>query len=104
MSKQISNGIDQLVKNTNSYNKQIELHEKSWAVLRNKLNSILLSTNAIKRDELIRLCQAIDAKGYNERYQYILENWGINYAEKSKPILHQLETVEHEIAKRKANG
>lgn len=98
----ISTGIEQLVgaRSTPS-EKQLEQHERAWRDLRNKLDSMLIGTNVIKADVVRKQCQELDGLDQEGRYNHILAYWGKQYAERSRPLLHQLESVEREIARLK---
>lgn len=96
----ISTGIEQLVgEKLSPTQKQIEQHEKAWRDLRNKLDSMLICTNVVKGDTIRKNCQELDKLDSDGRYKHIVQYWGVQYAEKSKPMLHQLESLEREIAK-----
>ena len=78
--------------------KQDESFGRSWRDLRNKMDSLLLSTNVMKTDEAKRACLQLDGMTMQERQDYIRERWGPAYVEKVMPILQQLETLEKHIA------
>jgi len=79
--------------------KQDESSGQQWRSLRNKMDSILLSTNVMKTDEAKRACLQLDGMTIKERQDYIKEKWGPAYIEKVIPILQQLETLENFISK-----
>jgi len=99
----ISTGIEQLVgaRSTPS-EKQIEQHERAWRDIRNKLDSMLIGTNVIKGDTVRKQCQELDSLDQEGRYNHIVARWGKQYAERSRPLLHQLDSVEREIARFKS--
>lgn len=96
-------GVDQIAKsNTLGSLSQIAMHEKAWRDIRNKLDSLLIGTNVLKGDVARKHCQALDSMTQEDRNIHILTNWGPIYAERSKPLLHQLDILEREIAKLKS--
>ncbi len=100
MSKSISNGIEQLVgERSTPTQKQLDQHEKAWRALRNRLDSILVGTNVIKGDDIRARCHSLDGLGQSDRYNHILAHWGKLYADRSTPILQQLDVLEKEISK-----
>lgn len=104
MPKNISTGIDQLVgERSTPTEKQLEQHEKAWRDLRNKLDSMLIGTNVIKGDAVRKQCQDLDSLDQESRYNHIVAHWGKQYAERARPLLHQLESLEREIAKLRAD-
>lgn len=101
--KAIQSGVDKIAKsNTLSSLTNVEMHEKAWRDIRNKLDSMLLTTNVIKGDLARKHCQALDGMGYQDRLNHIMGNWGPIYAERTKALLHQLEILEKEISKLKS--
>lgn len=100
MPKNISTGIEQLVgKRSTPAQKQLEQHERSWRDLRNKLDSLLIGTNVIKGDEIRKQCQELDSLDQAGRYNHINSIWGKLYADRSLPLLNQLESLEKEITR-----
>lgn len=71
--------------------------EKAWRDIRNKLDSILIGTNVLKGDEARKKCQLIDTLKTDERIAHIQSNWGSNYVERSRPLIHQLDVLEKVI-------
>ena len=78
--------------------KQDESSGHQWRSLRNKMDSLLLSTNVMKSDDAKRACLQLDGMTTQQRQDYIREKWGPAYVEKVMPILQQLETLEKHIA------
>lgn len=95
MSKNIKNGIEQLVAKSS----QNEQFNRSWRDLRNKLDSSLMLTNVLKGDAVRKLCLQLDGLSKPERFKLIQDNWGVQQAEKSRTLLEQLDILEKEIAK-----
>lgn len=79
-----------------------EKHEEglaaTWRDLRNKLDSMLLSTNILKTNECKRACAVLDSMTTEERSEHISQTWGPLYLEKAQPILIQLESVERQAS------
>jgi len=70
-----------------------------WQLMRNKLDSLLLSTHTLKTDEVRRFTLQIDSMDYEQRRTFINANWGSVCLERCVPILIQLEALEKHIAK-----
>ncbi len=96
MAKNISSGIERLLKKDSA---QEDQHAKQWQQLRNRLDSILLSTNVLKSDEVRQRCLKLDDMNFEQRRAYIQDNWGELYLEKTMPLLQQLETLEQFLYK-----
>ena len=100
--KGINSGVEKLAgERITSIEKQLNQHEKAWRDLRNKLDSLLIGTNVIKGDVVRKQCQDLNLMNTENRYNHIISQWGIQYAEKARPLLHQLEILEREMAKLK---
>lgn len=70
--------------------------KKQWEDTKSKLDTFLVSTHLLSVDELRNLClQLNDSKS---RFEFISQHWGRIYADKSQPILLQLELLERELA------
>lgn len=103
-SKAINSGVEKIANNnTLASLNAIEMAQKSWRDLRNKLDSILLSTNVVKGDEARKRCLALDTMVLDERISHIKTNWGSSYAERTLPLIHQLEVLEKQINKLKTD-
>lgn len=101
--KGMSSGVQQIAgAKTAPASKQIELCEKSWRDLRNKLDSMLIGNNIIKGDHARKMCQELDLLSTDERLAHITKNWGPNFANKANTLLPQLEVLEKEIARLKS--
>jgi hypothetical protein len=70
-----------------------------WRDLRNKLDTLLLSTNTMKSNDVRQLCHALDGMNLDERRAHITANWGPLYLDRCEPILMQLQAAETNIAK-----
>lgn len=92
MSRSIANGVDKLLKSEKD--NRTETLSAGWKELRNKLDIMLLSNNVMKTNETTKACKAIDQMTHDERINYIAGTWGPLYAEKSMPILLQLQHIE----------
>lgn len=104
MSKSIQVGIDKLVKKIDDTAAQTQLYTKAWRDIKNKIDSMLIASpcdskghHVIKGDVVRQKCQVLDTMNYDQRYKHILSNWGSLYAEKTKPLLLQLSTIENQI-------
>jgi len=67
---------------------------EAWRALRNKLDSILLSGNALKSSEVQQLCAKLDGMTYDQRREHIVGHWGPQFLDRSLPLLHQLQVLE----------
>jgi hypothetical protein len=100
MAKGISNGIDRMVSQRKSDNQRhTEQLAKQWKELRNRLDTVLMTNNVLKGNDLRQRCLAMDQMTFLERQAHITEHWGPMYLNKVLPILQQLETLEAIIAK-----
>lgn len=95
-SKNVNLGIEKLVERKAGVD---DLLEKSWRDLRNKLDSLLIGNNVLKSGEIRKLCQQLDGMTTEERSSHITAYWGSLYAEKSMPLLLQIESVEKTLDK-----
>jgi len=95
MAKEISTGIDNIVQHLSD--KQEEQSQMQWRDIRNKIDSLLLSTNIIKSDEARKRCLELDTMEPEEREIYVQQNWGPNYLERISPLLHQLKILEKRL-------
>lgn len=98
MAKQISTGIEKIAQNISE--KEKEQSHKQWREFRNKIDSILLSGNQWKTDEVRVKCLKLDSMNLTERAEFITTTWGINYYNKVQPLLIQLSKIEESIATR----
>lgn len=96
MAKNISTGVDKIIDQMNK--KQNELHQLQWRDIRNKIDSILLSTNILKTDEARKACINIDNMSHEQRQQFISERWGPAYLNKISHLLHQLAILENHLS------
>ena len=103
-SRAINSGVDKIVaSNTLASLSSTEMYERSWRDLRNKLDSLLIGTNVLKGDAARKNCQLLDGMTTDERISHITLNWGQNYTERARPLIHQLEVVENEIKRIKTS-
>jgi len=70
-----------------------------WRELKHKLDSILLTTNVMKTNDIRENCASLDDMNIDERSAHISGLWGPIYLQKCQPILFQLRTLEQHIAK-----
>lgn len=89
----IGNGVERVIEALKS--QQSKEITESWRALRNRLDSMLISTNVLKTNETLSACRAMDNMSTAEREQHILKNWGPAYLERAKPILIQLQILEN---------
>jgi hypothetical protein len=102
MAKSIEDGVSkiaQLLKDNSSIDEQ-QLH--SWRDLRNKIDSLLLSTNVLTTNEAKQRCLEIDTMENEKRREFIATNWGPLYLQKVEPLLHQLNVLEIQIIREQA--
>ncbi len=97
-SKNVNLGIEKLVERKADVD---DLLLKSWRDLRNKLDSLLIGNNVLKSGEIRKLCQQLDGMTTEDRNNHITTYWGSLYAEKSMPLLLQIESVEKTLHKLK---
>jgi hypothetical protein len=69
-----------------------------WRELRNKLDTLLLSTNVMKTNEIRQECLKLDTMDTEQRRVHIKQRWGPVYLERAEPMLIQLEALEKHIA------
>lgn len=98
--KNIATGIDKIIGQRTDA-KNIEVYERTWRDLRNKIDSLLLGSKVLKADLVRVKCQALDQLDQQGRYDHIMKNWGPQYATKILPLLQQLNTVEQQLNKLK---
>lgn len=77
--------------------KQEEQQSQQWRCLRNKLDSLLLSTRALKTDDARKLCQQLDMMSSQDRSEHIYKYWGPTTLNKVSAILQQLDSIESNI-------
>lgn len=68
-----------------------------WRELRNKLDTLLLSTNAMKTNEIRQECLKLDTMNTEQRRTHIRQRWGPVCLERAEPMLMQLEALEKNI-------
>lgn len=98
MTKHISTGIEKIAKHISE--KEKEQSHKQWREFRNKIDSILLSGNQWKTDEVRAKCLMLDSMNQAQRAEFITTTWGINYYNRVQPLLVQLSKIEESIATR----
>lgn len=96
MAKDISNGVEKTLEVLNR--RQTDELNASWRSIRNRLDSMLMSTNVLKTNDAMQSCRALDTMSTEERQNHIQGNWGPMYLDKARPILIQLEMLEKKIA------
>lgn len=97
MAKNIQDGVEQI--KTHLQENQDDQRLRAWRDLRNKVDSLLLSTNVFKSDEAKRQCLELDTMNGDERKEHISKFWGPAYLLKTEPLLHQLTVLETAMAK-----
>jgi hypothetical protein len=68
-----------------------------WREIRDKINSILLSSKAMTIDKARSLCTSMDTSEDETRRRIIKESWGPLYLHKCAPLLYQLNMLEKHI-------
>lgn len=95
-SRNMQNGVEKvaelLARNTD------EASARQWRDLRNKIDSILLSTTAFKTDDVRTACHKIDDMPAEQRADYIKEKWGPICYSKIEPLLLQLQFLENRMS------
>jgi len=93
--RNMQNGVekiaDSLSRNTN------ESLSTQWRDLRNKIDSILLSTTTFKTDEVRKACREIDDMPAEKRASFITTKWGPVCCHKVEPMLIQLQLLENKM-------
>lgn len=93
--RNMQNGVekiaDSLTKNTT------ESLSSQWRDMRNKIDSILLSTTTFKTDEVRKACREIDDMPAEKRSAYIAAKWGLICCQKVEPMLLQLQLLENKM-------
>jgi len=93
--KSIQTGVDKI---TEALNKSTsESLTSQWRNIRNKIDSLLLSTTVLKTDEVRKACQEIDSMPADKRGAYISQKWGANCYQKVEPLLLQLRFLEDKM-------
>ncbi len=95
--KGISTGIEKLLHQQKTVEKQSVQLSKQWKELRNRIDSVLLSTNVLKTTEVRAKCLALDQMTNEQRAVYITENWGPMCLQRVEPLLQQLATIEQAL-------
>lgn len=102
MAKNIHDGVEQI--RVRLQEKQNDQQLQAWRVLRNKMDSLLLSTNILKSDEAKQQCLQLDTMADKQRREHILTYWGPTYLQRMEPLLHQLKVLEIEMSKSQGNS
>jgi len=93
--RNIQNGVEQLAE---SMARNVSDDQaRQWRDLRNKVDSILLSTTTLKTDEVRRNCQELDGMMPDERIKHINQRWGPAFLNKVTPLLQQLQILEDKM-------
>ena len=92
--RRIANGVE-IIKEALSDKKQFTLDSR-WQDIKNKLDSILTSSNAMKSNEALVHCAKLNTMGHDERTKFINERWGSQCLGKVAPMLAQLHQIESE--------
>lgn len=95
-SRNMKNGIEKAAELLTDNN---ETSGKQWRDLRNKIDSILLSTTSLKSDETRAACHKIDEMPAEERAGYIIQKWGPVCYSKIEPLLQQLQFLEERMSR-----
>lgn len=104
MANEIANGVEQLASGERNlaqseHQRKVQLMFDQWQDLRGKIDSLLLSTNVMKSNEIRGLCQQLDGMSHDQRMAHISQHWGAMYLQRVEPLLFQLQTLEGNIAK-----
>lgn len=97
MSKDISTGIDKIIKSEKRV--QLDSLATGWKSIKDKLDILLLTNNVMKTNDTMIACRKIDDLTHEERVVYINDTWGPLYTEKSMPLLLQMKQIENLITK-----
>ena len=94
-SRNIQNGVEKL--SESMQRRATESLTAQWRDLRNKIDSILLSTTTFKTDEVRKACHEIDDMPAQNRSLYITQKWGPVCCQKVEPLLLQLQFLEDKM-------
>lgn len=101
MAKDIATGVEKTVEILNR--QQTDELNNQWRSLRNRMDSILLSTNVMKTNEAMVACRKLDTMTPEERATLVQQYWGPQYYQKVHPILVQIELLERKINESDSN-
>jgi len=93
--RNMQNGVEKVI-DTISRNTTESLTTQ-WRDIRNKIDSILLSTTTFKTDETRKSCREIDDMAADKRSAYITAKWGPICCSKVEPLLIQLQLLESKM-------
>lgn len=95
--KGIATGIDQLLHQKKTIEKQSTQLSKRWKEIRNQIDAVLMSNNVMKSTDVRVKCLTLDQMTHEARQEYIKEQWGPLYLNKVQPLLQQLQTIEQQL-------
>ena len=82
-------------------NKDLNAAANIWAILNNKLHSLLSMDKVRTREQNLLLCKDIEKMSYQDRIEFIEQHWGKNYLNKAVPILAQMNSIEQALHEKK---
>lgn len=97
--RDIATGIEHLAAQKRANEKQNAQLSKQWKDIRNRIDAILMSNNAMKTTEMRMNCFALDQMTSEDRGNHISEHWGPLYLQRVTPLLQQLATLEQQLLK-----
>ncbi len=98
--KGISSGVEKIAEvNKAANNEALEGLGAKWREMRGRIDALLLSNNVLKTDEARRACLKLDDMTPQQRVDHIRTLWGPMYLARIEPMLHQLQILEHQMAK-----
>jgi len=95
MAKEIASGINEIVENINQ--RALDQSQSQWRSIKNRIDSLLISSNAIKSDDARKKCQNLDDMSNEDRVSFITTHWGCASLERINPLLQQLDILEKSI-------
>jgi hypothetical protein len=100
MAKQVNieNGVEAAANVLDRQRQNEYAHQ--WQLLRNKIDSLLLSTHTLKTDEVRRFTLQLDQMNHEDRRQFVSDHWGPICLESCEPLLVQLDALERRHAAR----
>ena len=97
---EIKKGVEQLVElHKTDNNSSHDILSNQWRTTKNKIDAILLSTNVLKNDDMLRSCNELDNMSHEDRQTFISKTFGSTYTIRISPLLEQLNTLELELRK-----
>lgn len=95
--KRIVNGVE-TIKETMANKYDVTISSR-WQDIKNKMDSVLTSSNAIRSNDALRMCAQLNNMEHEDRVKFIEAKWGKQCLEKVSPMLYHLRQLEMESSK-----